>query len=397
MKQILLVFGTRPETIKLASLIRTLNKRPNFDVKICVTGQHREMLDHALALFGITPDYDLDLMRIDQDLTSITTGVLNGLNKVLDQISPDIMLVHGDTTTAMAASLAAFYRQIPIAHVEAGLRTWNIKSPWPEEANRRIVSTLATLHFAPTKQAWQNLVQEGIRHDRIIITGNTVIDTLLMMTQEIGLDKSLQIQLLAQFSFLDPDKRLILVTGHRRENFGDKFKSFCNALRMLSERHPEIQIVYPVHLNPQVKRPVHANLENLPNVYLLDPLDYRPFIYLMSRAYLIITDSGGIQEEAPSLGKPVLVVRDATERPEAIEAGTAKLVGTERDFIVAAVEELLNDPSEYSRMARAHNPFGDGKASVRIVDVLMTELQDKVVVFSRTSNALEQAERVTED
>lgn len=377
MKRILLIFGTRPETIKLASLINTLYKSPSFNVTVCVSGQHREMLDNALKLFGIVPDFDLDLMHADQNLASITTGVLTGLNKVFDQVQPDFVLVHGDTTTAMAASLAAFYRQIPIGHVEAGLRTHNIKSPWPEEANRRIISLLAALHFAPTEQAHSNLVQEGINPDRILLTGNTVIDALLMITREIELDESLRTQLRLQFPFLDPDKKMILVTGHRRENFGDKFKSFCNALRMIAERRPEVQIVYPVHLNPQVSKPVRAILENVPNVILLGPQEYRPFVYLMSRAYLIITDSGGIQEEAPSLGKPVLVVRDTTERPEAIEAGTARLVGTELDSIVATVERLLCDSEEYLRMARAHNPFGDGKASARIVDALMAKVIGK--------------------
>jgi UDP-N-acetylglucosamine 2-epimerase (hydrolysing) len=394
MKRILLIFGTRPETIKLASLIKTLYASPCFNVTVCVSGQHREMLDHALKLFGITPDFDLDLMRTDQNLASITTGVLTGLIKVFDQVLPDFVLVHGDTTTAMAASLAAFYRQIPVGHVEAGLRTHNIKSPWPEEANRRIITLLASLHFAPTEQARHNLIQEGVEPRQIVLTGNTVIDALMMIMREIELDESLRIQFLLRFPFLEPGKKMILVTGHRRENFGDKFKSFCNALGMIADRHPEVQIVYPVHLNPQVNKPVRAILGNIPNVFLLEPQEYRPFVYLMSRAYLIITDSGGIQEEAPSLGKPVLVVRDTTERPEAIEAGTAKLVGTECDSIVAAVEKLLYEPDEYLRMARAHNPFGDGKASARIVDALMTEVQSEPLIFSHVGNVSKMADLI---
>lgn len=397
MYRLLVVFGTRPETIKLASLLRVLRHTSQFEVKVCVTGQHREMLDHALKLFDIRPDYDLDLMRPNQDLASITTGVLNGLNNLFNEIAPDYVIVHGDTTTAMAASLAAFYRQIPVAHVEAGLRTGNMMSPWPEEANRRIISLLASLNFAPTKQARKNLIHEQVDPLKIITTGNTVIDTLLMVKKEIEQDHSLQQQCLAQFPFLDPGKKLILVTGHRRESFGIKFKNFCNALRALALRHADIQIVYPVHLNPQVKTPVHNALQNLPNVFLLEPLDYRPFVYLMSRAYLIITDSGGIQEEAPSLGKPVLVVRDTTERPEAIEAGTARLVGTDTDVVVAAVENLLYDQGDYSRMAQAHNPFGDGKACVRIAEALIAELQGRSVTFSQSRSVAEPAKLVSEN
>ncbi len=382
MKKILLTFGTRPEAIKLAPLIKALQCVSTFDVKVCVTGQHREMLDQTLKLFAITPDFDLDLMRAGQSLSSITTGVLNGVNKVFDEFLPDVVLVHGDTTTTMAATLAAFYRQIPVGHVEAGLRTRNINSPWPEEANRRITDILASWYFAPTEEARQNLLDEGVEASRIVLTGNTVIDALMLTHSDIETNSILRAELAQGFPFLDAEKRMILVTGHRRENFGAKFKSFCSALKSLAERYPNVQIVYPVHLNPQVQAPVRSILAEQPNIFLLEPQQYRPFIYLMSRAFFIITDSGGIQEEAPSLGKPVLVVRDTTERPEAIAAGTAKLVGTEFHNIVAAVELLLDDVDEYSRMARAHNPFGDGKACEKIIHELIRVLNSSEITSS---------------
>lgn len=372
MRRILTIFGTRPEAIKMAPLIRALKENPAFDSRVCVTGQHREMLDQVLGLFGITPDYDLDLMKTGQNLASITTGVLTGINAVFDDFLPDAVLVHGDTTTTLAASLGAFYRHIPVGHVEAGLRTGNMNSPWPEEMNRRVTDTLTSWFFAPTTQAKDNLLREGVDPAKIIVTGNTVIDALLQMARKLERDTDLRHTISARHPFLDAAKKLILVTGHRRENFGKKFQDFCTALRILAETHPEIQIVYPVHLNPQVQQPVRTILAGLPNVYLIEPQEYLSFIFLMSHAYLILTDSGGIQEEAPALGKPVLVTRDTTERPEAIAAGTARLVGTDTATIVSAVELLLYNQDEYARMAYAHNPYGDGHASARIVESLMT-------------------------
>lgn len=372
MRRILTIFGTRPEAIKMAPLIRALQENSAFDSRVCVTGQHREMLDQVLILFGISPDYDLDLMKTGQNLASITTSVLTGINAVFDDFLPDTVLVHGDTTTTLAASLGAFYRHIPVGHVEAGLRTGNMSSPWPEEMNRRVTDTLASWFFAPTMQAKDNLLREGVDPAKIIVTGNTVIDALLQMARKLEHDADLRHTIAARYPFLDATKKLILVTGHRRENFGKKFQDFCTALRILAETHPEIQIVYPVHLNPQVQQPVRTILAELPNVYLIEPQEYLSFIFLMSHAYLILTDSGGIQEEAPALGKPVLVTRDTTERPETIAAGTAKLVGTDTTTIVSAVELLLYNQDEYARMAHAHNPYGDGHASARIVETLIT-------------------------
>ena len=372
MNRILTIFGTRPEAIKMAPLICALKLNPAFDSRVCVTGQHREMLDQVLRLFGIEPDYDLNLMQTGQNLASLTSGILTGVNTVFDDFLPDAVLVHGDTTTTLAASLGAFYRRIPIGHVEAGLRTGNMHSPWPEEMNRRVTDTLASWFFAPTLQAKDNLLREGVDPEKIIVTGNTVIDALLQMAQELEHNTARRHAIAACHPYLDATKKLILVTGHRRENFGRKFQDFCMALRILAETHPEIQVVYPVHLNPQVQQPVRTILAGLPNVYLIEPQEYLSFIFLMSHAYLILTDSGGIQEEAPALGKPVLVTRDTTERPEAIAAGTARLIGTNTTDIVSAVELLINNQEEYASMAYAHNPYGDGNASARIIESLMT-------------------------
>ena len=372
MNRILIIFGTRPEAIKMAPLICALQANPAFDSRVCVTGQHREMLDQVLRLFGIEPDYDLNLMQTGQNLASLTSGVLTGVDTVFDDFLPDVVLVHGDTTTTLAATLGAFYRGIPVGHVEAGLRTGNMHSPWPEEMNRRVTDTLASWFFAPTMQAKDNLLREGVDPEKIIVTGNTIIDALLQMAQELEHNTARRHAIAARHPYLDATKKLILVTGHRRENFGRKFQDFCMALRILAETHPEIQIVYPVHLNPQVQQPVRTILAGLPNVYLIEPQEYLSFIFLMSHAYLILTDSGGIQEEAPSLGKPVLVTRDTTERPEAIAAGTARLIGTNTTAIVSAVELLINNQEEYASMAYAHNPYGDGNASARIIETLMT-------------------------
>jgi UDP-N-acetylglucosamine 2-epimerase (hydrolysing) len=354
----------------MAPLVHALRASPGCEPRVCVTAQHRQMLDQVLKLFDIVPDFDLNLMRTGQSLSSVTCAALQGLDTVLDTFAPDVILVHGDTTTTLAASIAAFYRGIPIGHVEAGLRTGNLRSPWPEEMNRRITDAIADLHFAPTEQARGNLLREGADPARVVLTGNTVIDALLQVVKQLRSDEILRHRVAARFPFLDDDRRMILVTGHRRENFGEKFVSFCRALRRIATQRPDIRIVYPVHFNPNVQQPVRSILHNLPNVSLIEPQEYLPFVYLMMRAYLIITDSGGIQEEAPALGKPVLVVRDTTERPEAIEAGTARLVGTGTDAIVAAVMQLLDDDSEYERMAHAHSPYGDGRATERIVAAL---------------------------
>ena len=369
MKKILIVFGTRPEAIKMAPLVSALKGNVNFNVKVCVTAQHREMLDQVLRLFDIQPDYDLNLMRSGQDLSDITASVILGMRQVLAECRPDIVLVHGDTTTAMAAALAAFYAGIAVGHVEAGLRTNNIYSPWPEEMNRRIVSRMAEIHFAPTTLSRENLLAEGISSDTVHVTGNTVIDALFSVVARLKNEQDLLTSLTTQFSFIDDTKRLILVTGHRRENFGGGFQNICNALGRLAERD-DIVIVYPVHLNPNVKEPVHRLLGHADNVLLIDPIEYVPFTYLMQRAHLILTDSGGIQEEAPSLGKPVLVMRDNTERPEALKAGTVRLVGTDVDRIINNTIELLDDAVAYTDMAGAHNPFGDGNACLRINDAL---------------------------
>ncbi|MDZ4730699.1 MAG: UDP-N-acetylglucosamine 2-epimerase (non-hydrolyzing) [Xanthomonadales bacterium] len=370
-QKFLVVFGTRPEAIKMAPVVKALQTvdRARLTVNVCVTAQHRSMLDQVLDLFAIKPDFDLDLMKNRQDLTQITVGVLNGLQGVLAECKPDLVLVHGDTTTTFAASLAAYYQQIDVAHVEAGLRTRNIYSPWPEEMNRRLTGSIARYHFAPTEQAKQNLLAEAVLAENIYVTGNTVVDALLETTQKIQANSNLADSLARRFDFLDPAKKMILVTGHRRESFGHGFENICIALRRIAERD-DVQIVYPVHLNPNVSTPVNRTLGGLSNVFLLDPLEYLPFVYLMSRSYLIITDSGGIQEEAPSLGKPVLVMRDTTERPEAVVAGTVLLVGTDENRIVKEALCLLDNTDQYQQMARAHNPYGDGQAARRIVDEL---------------------------
>ena len=372
-KKILLVFGTRPEAIKMAPLVQTLQAHKAFDVKVCVTAQHRHMLDQVLQLFDIRPDFDLDLMRPGQDLSDITSGVLLGLKPVLAKWRPDAMLVHGDTSTTFAASLAAFYQRIPVGHVEAGLRTGNLYSPWPEEANRKLTSVLARWHFAPTATSSSNLLKEGVPHSAIYVTGNTVIDALLHVRKKIVNSPQLRQQFDQNFSFLDPRKRLVLVTGHRRENFGDGLERICQALIRIAQNHADVQVVYPVHLNPQVQEPVRRLLSDIGNIHLIEPLDYLPFVYLMDRSTLILTDSGGIQEEAPSLGKPVLVMRDTTERSEAVEAGTVKLVGTVADKIATEANTLLADAQAYQAMAFAHNPYGDGKACERIVQALLVE------------------------
>jgi len=372
MVKILAVFGTRPEAIKMAPVIRALGD--NFDVKICVTAQHRQMLDQVLELFEITPDYDLDIMQPGQDLFDITSNVLLGVKKVLQIEEPDVVLVHGDTTTSMATAMAAFYLKIPVGHVEAGLRTYDINSPFPEELNRQITSRIATLHFAPTKISRQNLLDEKVPDSQIYVTGNTVIDALLSMVEKARI-VDFSDTLLKRMPFLKQEKsgmpRIILVTGHRRENFGLGFEEICHALSVVANENPDIHIIYPVHLNPNVREPVNRILSNLNNVHLIEPMEYLTFIKLMDLSYLILTDSGGIQEEAPSLGKPVLVMRDTTERPEAVESGTVKLVGTNKNDIVKMVNRLLTDSNFYMQMSKAHNPYGDGKAGGIICDILV--------------------------
>ena len=367
--RVLSVFGTRPEAIKMAPVIKALDAAPGITQGLCVTAQHRAMLDQVLKLFDIHPDFDLDIMLENQDLAHITQAVLLGLMDVFDEFKPDRVLVHGDTTTTLAATLAAFYRTIPVGHVEAGLRTGNLQAPYPEEMNRKLTDAIADLLFAPTEGARENLLREGADENRIVVTGNTVIDALLSVARRLKGDKALGAEQDKQFGFLDPARRLILVTGHRRENFGAGFENICEALSELAGRG-DVEIVYPVHLNPNVARPVREALGGKPNVHLMEPLDYTPFVYLMDRCYLVLTDSGGIQEEAPSLGKPVLVMRDVTERPEAVDAGTVKLVGTDALAIVAESARLLDDEGAYETMSRAHNPYGDGKASMRIVEEL---------------------------
>lgn len=370
MKKVLTVFGTRPEAIKMAPLVKQLEAAGNIEAKVCVTAQHREMLDQVLALFDIQPDYDLDIMGKGQDLYDITSKILLGLREVLREFRPDVVLVHGDTSTTFAASLAAYYEQITVGHVEAGLRTGNIYSPWPEEMNRKLTGSIAQLHFAPTEKSKNNLLAEGISANNIHITGNTVIDALHWVTGKLESDTDLRAEAGRDFEFLDETKKLILVTGHRRESFGGGFERICEAIKKIAEKYPESQIVYPVHLNPNVQEPVNRLLSGLDNVFLIQPQDYLPFVYLMSRAYLILTDSGGVQEEAPSLGKPVLVMRENTERPEAVEAGTVRLVGTDVSRIFNAVSRLIESPAIYQDMARAMNPYGDGKACSRIVSAL---------------------------
>jgi len=368
--KVLTVFGTRPEAIKMAPLVQALSQDPAFESRLCVTAQHREMLDQVLRLFKLEPDYDLNIMRPEQGLTEITCRILEGMKTVLLDFRPDIVLVHGDTTTTLAASLAAFYQQIPVGHVEAGLRTGDLASPWPEEGNRKLTGHLARLHFTPTTRSRQNLLQENLPDARIVVTGNTVIDALLWVRDRVLDDSNLNAQLAARYPFLDPDKKLVLVTGHRRESFGGGFERICSALAQIARQHPEAQIVYPVHLNPNVSEPVNRILSGIENIILIEPQEYLPFVWLMNRAWLILTDSGGIQEEAPSLGKPVLVMRDTTERPEAVDAGTVRLVGTDIARIVASVSELLSDDAAWQAMSHAHNPYGDGKACGLILQAL---------------------------
>jgi len=368
--KVLTVFGTRPEAIKMAPLVCALADSSGIEVKVCVTGQHREMLDQVLNLFEITPEYDLNIMKPRQTLSDITSNILQALKPVLEEMLPDIVLVHGDTSTTFAASLAAFYQQISVGHVEAGLRTGNLYSPWPEEGNRKLTGALAQLHFAPTPVARDNLVKENIDNTLIEVTGNTVIDALFMIRDKLEQNIDLRQTLSFKFPWLDPANKVLLVTGHRRENFGLGFEHICLALAELAEKHPRVQIIYPVHLNPNVREPVNRILKGIENIYLIEPQSYLPFVFLMNRADIILTDSGGIQEEAPSLGKPVVVLRETTERPEAVAAGTVKLVGTDKVKIIAAVDRLLNDEDEYNRMSRAHNPYGDGQACERIVTAI---------------------------
>jgi UDP-N-acetylglucosamine 2-epimerase (non-hydrolysing) len=374
MLRVLSVFGTRPEAIKMAPLVSALAQHAAIDARICVTAQHREMLDQVLQLFDLKPDFDLDVMRPKQDLTTLTAVILEGLKPVYESFNPHIVLVHGDTTTTFAASLAALYQRIPVGHVEAGLRTGNLLSPWPEEANRKLTGTLAQLHFAPTPAARENLLRENVPLNQIVVTGNTVIDALLWVKAKLDASATLSDQQRSRFPFLEDERRVVLITGHRRENFGGGFERICAAIAELAVRYPDIDLIYPVHLNPNVREPVNRLLQGRPNVYLIEPQDYLPFVYLMQRSHIILTDSGGIQEEAPSLGKPVLVMRETTERPEAVQAGTVRLVGTDTGLIVDGVSRLLADDEDYLRMSVAHNPYGDGQACTRIVQCLMDHL-----------------------
>jgi len=374
--KVLSIFGTRPEAIKMAPLVKALNEAEGIDAKVCVTAQHREMLDQVLDLFEIVPEYDLNIMKPGQSLYDVTTNILLGLKPILEEFKPDLVLVHGDTSTTLSASLAAFYQQIPVGHVEAGLRTGNLSSPWPEEGNRKLTGAITKLHFAPTQTSQQNLLNEAVSADDIVITGNTVIDALLQVVDKVKTDTALISTLKAKFPELDETKKLILVTGHRRESFGGGFERICEALVEIATAHPYTQILYPMHLNPNVREPVNRILKNVDNVHLIEPQDYLPFVYLMNQAHIIVTDSGGVQEEAPSLGKPVLVMRDTTERPEAVEAGTVKLVGTDKARIVNEVNNLLTNAEEYQSMSRAHNPYGDGKACERIVAKIKQHFKD---------------------
>ncbi|WP_257274207.1 MULTISPECIES: non-hydrolyzing UDP-N-acetylglucosamine 2-epimerase [unclassified Endozoicomonas] len=369
--KVLIVFGTRPEAIKMAPVVKALYSHPKIEARVCVTAQHREMLDQVLKLFEIEPDYDLNIMLPGQTLTDITSNILKGMESVLRECKPDAILVHGDTTTTLATSLAAFYQQIPVGHVEAGLRTGDLYSPWPEEANRKITTAIAKWHFAPTESAKANLLAENVAKENVLITGNTVIDALLEVKNKLENDHELQSRFSDQFDFIANNSRIILVTGHRRESFGDGFERICEALAVIAKQKPNVQIIYPVHLNPNVREPVNRLLSDIDNIHLIEPLDYLPFVWLMNRSDIILTDSGGIQEEAPSLGKPVLVMRDTTERPEAVTAGTVKLVGTDSSRIIDTITTLLNDSKIYEKMSKAQNPYGDGKASDRIIGHLI--------------------------
>jgi UDP-N-acetylglucosamine 2-epimerase (non-hydrolysing) len=368
--KVLSIFGTRPEAIKMAPLVRALDAEHNINAKICVTAQHREMLDQVLNLFEIKPDYDLNIMKPGQSLSDVTTNILQGLSPILEEFQPDLVLVHGDTATTLSSSLAAFYQQIPVGHVEAGLRTGDLSSPWPEEGNRRLTSAITALHFSPTAASQQNLLNEGVNAKQVSVTGNTVIDALFMIKNKIENNDKFTESLKSVFPERDESKKLILITGHRRESFGDGFERICKALAEIAMKYPEIQLLYPMHLNPNVREPVNRILKGINNIFLIEPQDYLPFVYLMDQASIIVTDSGGVQEEAPSLGKPVLVMRDTTERPEAVEAGTVKLVGTNTARIINEVDILLTNKEEYKKMSLAHNPYGDGKACQRIIETI---------------------------
>lgn len=385
-KKVMLVFGTRPEAIKMAPLVKTLQKQADvFETIVCVTGQHRQMLDQVLNLFDIHPDYDLNIMKPGQDLYDLTSRILLGMRDVFEKVSPDIVLVHGDTTTSITAALAAFYKQIPVGHVEAGLRTYDIYSPWPEEINRQLTSRISVYNFAPTELSRQHLVNEGISNERIWITGNTVIDALQYVSVKLDSDSELQytiahsldelgVPLSLQQAWQQKERRFVLITGHRRENFGDGFLHICEAIKVLAGKYENVDFVYPVHLNPNVQKPVNDLLQNIANIYLIKPLDYLPFVYLMKHTHFILTDSGGVQEEAPGLGKPVLVMRNTTERPEAVKAGTVKLVGTDVETIIQTASQLLDNTSMYQQMSEANNPYGDGLSCQRIVSVLASNL-----------------------
>lgn len=370
MKRVLIVFGTRPEAIKMAPLVHRFLADGRFSAKVCVTAQHREMLDQVLNLYEINADYDLDIMSKQQTLAQVTSKIILGLEDVFSDFKPDVVLVHGDTATTLSTSLAAYYHQIPVGHVEAGLRTGNLLSPWPEEGNRKLTAALTNYHFAPTETSKQNLLRENVPANQVYVTGNTVIDSLFWIVNRINEDEKLIAELEEKFSDCLAGEKLVLVTGHRRESFGDGFERICKALLKIAEKYPQCNIVYPVHLNPNVREPVNRLLSEVTNIYLIEPLEYLPFVYLMKQSDIILTDSGGIQEEAPSLGKPVLVMRDTTERPEAVEAGTVKLVGTNENSIFESIDNLLSNEAEYSMMSRAHNPYGDGKACERIVEIL---------------------------
>jgi UDP-N-acetylglucosamine 2-epimerase (non-hydrolysing) len=376
MIKVLSVFGTRPEAIKMAPLVNLLKQQTDIDSRVCVTGQHREMLDQVLQLFDIKPEYDLAIMKAGQDLYDVTTSILLNIKPVLRDFKPDVVLVHGDTSTTFAAALACYYEKTAVGHVEAGLRTGNIYSPWPEEANRKLTGAITRFHFAPTATSQQNLLNEQVNPAHIVVTGNTVIDALLQVVAKIEDDAVLSQRFADQFPYGQDGRRLILVTGHRRESFGAGFEHICAALKQIAQQFPDCDIVYPVHLNPNVREPVFRLLSDAPNVHLIEPQDYLPFVYLMSHSTLVLTDSGGIQEEAPSLGKPVLVMRDTTERPEAVEAGTVKLVGTSQTKIVAQVSKLLTDKAYYDSMSFAHNPYGDGKACQRIIDAIRKDVSE---------------------
>jgi len=376
MKKVLFIFGTRPEAIKMAPVVKAMQVDKSVESATCVTGQHREMLDQVLSLFEITPEYDLNIMEPALSLSDVTAKILTGLKDVFANFKPDMVLVQGDTATAMTGALSAFYHQTAVGHIEAGLRTYDLQAPWPEEMNRTVASVLTNLHFAPTSRSRDNLLREHVPEDRIVITGNTVIDALLEVTDKINSQPKLEKELADMFPFLDPAKRLILVTGHRRENFGESFQSICHALKELSTER-DVQIAYPTHLNPNVQKPVKEILSDIDNVHLLPPLEYLPFVYLAMRSHFIISDSGGVQEEAPSLGKPVLVMRDTTERPEAVDAGTVRLVGTRRETIIESARELLNTPGAYDQMAKSSNPYGDGTASATIVASVSRYLNGK--------------------